>query len=121
MANKTIDVATAELINDLFCEVVIAPSFDEKSLEILKSKKNRVLLVQKPIDLPKKKFRTILNGVLAQDRDTITETAENFETVTKVAPRSEEHTSELQSRPHLVCRLLLEKKNHNTTHTPQTS
>jgi len=90
MANKTIDVATAELINDLFCEVVIAPSFDEKSLEILKSKKNRVLLVQKPIDLPKKQFRTILNGVLAQDRDTITETAENFETVTKVAPTAQQ-------------------------------
>lgn len=90
MANKTIDVATAELINDLFCEVVIAPSFDEKSLEILKSKKNRVLLVQKPIDLPKKQFRTILNGVLAQDRDTITETVENFETVTKVAPTAQQ-------------------------------
>src|SRR5690554_724927 len=87
IANKSIDAATAELINDLFCEVVIAPAYEEKALEILKSKKNRVLLVQKPIELPKKQFRTILNGVLSQDRDTITETTDDFETVTE---RSEE-------------------------------
>jgi len=92
IANKTIDVATATLINDLFCEVVIAPEFEKEALEILKSKKNRVLLVQKPIALPKKQFRTILNGVLAQDRDTITETTDNFETVTKIEPTEQQKT-----------------------------
>ncbi|PKR81988.1 bifunctional phosphoribosylaminoimidazolecarboxamide formyltransferase/IMP cyclohydrolase PurH [Brumimicrobium salinarum] len=86
IANKEIDVDTAALINDLFCEVVIAPQFDAKALEILKSKKNRIILVQKAIELPKQQFRTILNGVLAQDRDAITETVDAFETVTHLAP-----------------------------------
>jgi len=90
IANKSIDAATAELINDLFCEVVIAPAYEEKALEILKSKKNRVLLVQKPIELPKKQFRTILNGVLSQDRDTITETTDDFETVTEIEPTEQQ-------------------------------
>src|SRR5690554_5285819 len=90
IANKSIDAATAELINDLFCEVVIAPAYEEKALEILKSKKNRVLLVQKPIELPKKQFRTILKGVLSQDRDTITETTDDFETVTEIEPTEQQ-------------------------------
>lgn len=86
IANTKIDLATAELINDLFCEVVIAPIFDTKALEILKSKKNRIILVQKSFELPKKQFRTILNGVLEQDKDLITDQIKDFETVTKIAP-----------------------------------
>src|SRR3989344_5991107 len=43
IANRPIDLATAELVNDLFCEVVVAPSFDADALEVLKSKKNRIL------------------------------------------------------------------------------
>jgi phosphoribosylaminoimidazolecarboxamide formyltransferase/IMP cyclohydrolase len=90
IANKTIDKNTAELINELFCEVVIAPSYEESALEMLKSKKNRIILVQKPVDLPKKQFRTILNGVLEQDRDMITDVPADFETVTKKAPTDTE-------------------------------
>lgn len=90
IANRKIDVATANLINDLFCEVVIAPGYEEAALEILKSKKNRIILVQQPVDLPKKQFRTILTGVLEQDRDMITDEPGEFETVTKVAPSDEE-------------------------------
>ena len=69
ISNKKIDVATANHIHELFCEVVIAPSFEAEALEILKGKKNRIILVQKEAELPKRQFRTLLNGVLEQDKD----------------------------------------------------
>ncbi len=86
ISNRPINGKTADQINELFCEVVIAPSYDSNALETLKSKKNRIILVQKPVELPKKQFRTILNGVLEQDRDLITDKVDGFETVTKEAP-----------------------------------
>lgn len=82
IANRRIDAATANLIHELFCEVVIAPDFEEGALEILKGKKNRVLLKQKMFDFPKKQFRTILNGVLVQDKDVVMETAADLTGVT---------------------------------------
>src|SRR5690554_5116136 len=91
ISNTKIDTKTATLINDLFCEVVIAPAYEEEAIEILKSKKNRVILVQKPFELPKKQFRTILNGVLEQDRDMITDKIEDFETVTKVGTTDQQN------------------------------
>ncbi len=90
ISNTKIDVPTAEEIHKLFCEVVIAPAYDEKALDILKGKKNRVILVQKDVELPKKQFRTILNGVLEQDKDLITDTLNDFKTVTKVKPTQQE-------------------------------
>jgi phosphoribosylaminoimidazolecarboxamide formyltransferase/IMP cyclohydrolase len=92
ISNTRIDAATANEINSLFCEVVIAPEFAEQALPILKEKKNRVLLVQKDIELPKKQFRTILNGVLEQDKDAITDKKADFETRTKTSPSVEEMT-----------------------------
>ncbi len=86
ISNTKIDVDTAQLIDEIFCEVVIASDFDAKALEILKSKKNRRILIQKPIELPKKMYRTILNGVLAQDRDTIVENTNDLESVTNAVP-----------------------------------
>ena len=83
IANTTIDLATAELINSLFCEVVIAPNFDGDAEELLKSKKNRILLVQKIFSFPGKQFRTILNGVLEQDKDALVETNKNLTVVTR--------------------------------------
>jgi phosphoribosylaminoimidazolecarboxamide formyltransferase/IMP cyclohydrolase len=91
ISNTKIDIATANQIHELFCEVVIAPSYDVDALEILKEKKNRVLLVQKQFELPKNNFRTILNGVLVQDKDTITDKKENFEVVTTLAPTDKEN------------------------------
>ena len=90
IGNKEIDLATAKLINELFCEVVIAPSYGKEALEVLKSKKNRIILIQKPIELPAKQFRTILNGVLEQDKDLITDLIADFKTVTKVVPTDAE-------------------------------
>jgi phosphoribosylaminoimidazolecarboxamide formyltransferase/IMP cyclohydrolase len=90
IANKEIDLDTAVEINELFCEVVIAPSYNAEALELLKSKKNRIILVQKDIALPKRQFRTILNGVLEQDKDLVTETAVQLETRTKLTPSEQE-------------------------------
>ncbi|MAZ41711.1 MAG: bifunctional phosphoribosylaminoimidazolecarboxamide formyltransferase/IMP cyclohydrolase PurH [Flammeovirgaceae bacterium] len=90
ISNTVIDAATANQIHELFCEVVVAPGYNPDALEILKGKKNRVLLIQKEVELPTKQFRTILNGVLEQDKDTITDKKENFETRTTAAPTAQE-------------------------------
>jgi phosphoribosylaminoimidazolecarboxamide formyltransferase/IMP cyclohydrolase len=90
ISNRPIDKATANEINSLFCEVVIAPAFNTGALDVLKSKKNRILLVQKEIKLPKRQFRTILNGVLEQDKDLISEVKSNLECRTNVKPTESE-------------------------------
>jgi phosphoribosylaminoimidazolecarboxamide formyltransferase/IMP cyclohydrolase len=61
IANNKIDLATATEINTLFCEVVIAPSYDDEALLVLQEKKNRIILIQKDIQLPNKQVRTCLN------------------------------------------------------------
>ena len=90
ICNTEIDLATAEEIHKLFCEVVIAPSFSVKALELLKGKKNRILLIQKLTELPKNSVRTCLNGYLVQDKDNITDSEEILETTTKISPKQEE-------------------------------
>ena len=90
ISNRTIDKATADEINDLFCEVIIAPGYAEDALEILISKKNRIILKKKEVTLPEQQFRTILNGVLVQDKDQASETAVDLETRTDKTPTSAE-------------------------------
>ncbi|MES2556993.1 MAG: bifunctional phosphoribosylaminoimidazolecarboxamide formyltransferase/IMP cyclohydrolase [Bacteroidota bacterium] len=90
IANRPIDLATAELVNDLFCEVVVAPSFEPAALEVLKSKKNRILLIQKEAAMPQRQFRTLLNGVLEQDKDLLSETAADFTPRTNNVPTAQE-------------------------------
>lgn len=90
ISNVEIDEATANEIHDLFCEVVIAPSFSAKAQEILEGKKNRILLVQKEIELPSTTVRTCLNGVLVQDKDNITDSAEILTQATNNKPNSQE-------------------------------
>ncbi len=67
--NQEVDAETATLINELFFEVLIAPSFSIEALNILKSKKNRILLQMKNVEFPKQQMRSLLNGVLIQDND----------------------------------------------------
>jgi phosphoribosylaminoimidazolecarboxamide formyltransferase / IMP cyclohydrolase len=69
VCNKEIDAQTAEAIQEIFFEVLIAPSFDPAALDILSAKKNRILLQQKEQVLPKKQFKSLLNGVLQQSID----------------------------------------------------
>ena len=90
ISNKKIDLATAEEINKLFCEVVIAPNFEVSAVDLLKSKKNRILLILKNTELNKQQLRTCLNGVLNQDKDNITDSISNFKTCTKKSPNSSE-------------------------------
>ena len=77
-------------INKLFCEVVIAPSYSENALRILKSKNNRIILIQKQVALPTKLIRTLLNGVVEQDKDSVTETETNLTPVTTVVPTQQQ-------------------------------
>ncbi len=90
ISNVEIDEATATEIHTLFCEVVIAPSYSEKALEILKGKKNRIILVQKDAVLPSNTVRTCLNGVLVQDKDNVTDSIENLTYATDNKPTERE-------------------------------
>jgi phosphoribosylaminoimidazolecarboxamide formyltransferase/IMP cyclohydrolase len=88
--NQKIDVAAAEELDKLFFEVLIAPSYETKALEILKKKKNRIILLQKPVQTSEWQFRTLLNGVVMQEKDLKTETIEDLKVVTQKAPTSQE-------------------------------
>ena len=90
IANTTIDKATAEEIHKLFCEVVIAPSYDADALEILKGKKNRIILIQKEVELPSQTVRTSLNGLLVQDKDNKTDRLEDLSYATNNKPENSE-------------------------------
>ena len=86
IANNQIDLDTASEINSLFCEVVIAPSYDSQALELLKSKKNRIILIQNKINFPNQIERSCLNGKLVQERDISSENVSSFEIKTAIKP-----------------------------------
>ena len=86
ISNTNLDSKTSKKINDLFFEVILAPSYDKDSLEILKSKKNRIILKLKNINFSKTSVRTCLNGKLFQDKDLITDSHKNLNTVTNNQP-----------------------------------
>jgi phosphoribosylaminoimidazolecarboxamide formyltransferase / IMP cyclohydrolase len=90
ISNTEIDVATANEIHQLFCEVVIAPSYSNKALEILKGKKSRIILILKEVDLPQTTVRTCLNGALVQERDTITDSSDMLTKATNNSPSQTE-------------------------------
>lgn len=90
IANKTIDEATALEIDKLFFEVLIAPEFDAKALEIFTKKKNRILLRQKLFQFPNIQYKSLLNGAIVQDFDTKIESEDELTPVTKLAPSSSE-------------------------------
>lgn len=90
IANTKIDAPTAEEIHKLFCEVVIAPSYDDDALEILKGKKKRIILIQKDVELPNQIVRTALNGLLVQDKDAKTDSKEDLTYATNNKPSDNE-------------------------------
>lgn len=85
ITNGVIDKDSAQEIDKIFFEVIIAPAYDDEALAILKQKKNRIILVQHCGNENKIQFRSILNGALVQDRDLKTETTEDLKQVTKKA------------------------------------
>jgi len=94
ITNRKVDIETAEEIHKLFFEVIIAPAYDEAALELFKTKKNRVVLIQKEVALPTTTVRTILNGVLVQDKDSKTDAIADMKDMCKVLA-TEEQKSDL--------------------------
>ncbi|GGE23157.1 bifunctional phosphoribosylaminoimidazolecarboxamide formyltransferase/IMP cyclohydrolase [Sphingobacterium cellulitidis] len=90
ITNGEVDKATAEEINNLFFEVLIAPSYTEEALQILTAKKNRIILRRKDVKLPAQQFKTLLNGVIQQDKDNTVEGPELMTAVTEVKPTEEQ-------------------------------
>ena len=90
ICNASIDREAAEAINEIFFEVIIAPDYDTGALEILMQKKNRIILIQKANIQPKLQFRSLLNGVLAQDRDDNIQTANDWKIVSLKSPDEQE-------------------------------
>lgn len=90
IANREIDAATAEEMHKIFFEVCIAPSYTKEALAILEQKKNRIILLQKSTELPAQQFRSILNGVLRQDKDLRKETTADLKQATEKAITAEQ-------------------------------
>lgn len=90
ISNSKINLETAETINNLFCEVVISPEFDESALEILKGKKNRIILKLNSFPEKNKLVRSCLNGTLLQTNDNITDNKEMLTYATKLRPNNDQ-------------------------------
>ncbi len=107
VTNQTIDKTTAGLMNKLFFEIVLAPGYENEALEVLKSKKNRIILEANNLECGDKLFRTVLNGVLVQDRDTKTESIKDFEVAT------ERHPAENQQEDLIFANILVKHTKSN--------
>jgi len=92
VTNRTVDAETAREIDTLFYEVLIAPDFDPQALELLKGKKTRILLRQKGNRMSQQLFRSLLNGVVVQDKDLSVETTQDMKPVTDVQPAADQLT-----------------------------
>ena len=107
VTNRPVDLTTAEEMNKVFIEVCIAPGYSDEALEVLKQKKNRVILVMKDVELPKTTCRTVLNGALLQERDTHVETPEELRQVTTEA------VTEAQTRDLLMANIIVKHSKSN--------
>jgi phosphoribosylaminoimidazolecarboxamide formyltransferase/IMP cyclohydrolase len=90
IANDEIDAETATEISKLFFEVLIAPAYTDEAVEILRAKKNRIILVRQNVELPVKQFKTLLNGVIEQDKDLVIEGPDQMRPVTDKQPTEHE-------------------------------
>jgi phosphoribosylaminoimidazolecarboxamide formyltransferase/IMP cyclohydrolase len=91
ITNRSIDETVATEMDKIFLEVVMAPSFTPGAIEILKQKKNRIILHRKSIRADSASFRSMLGGVLWQERDRVNETAADMKPVTERHPTEEEY------------------------------
>jgi phosphoribosylaminoimidazolecarboxamide formyltransferase/IMP cyclohydrolase len=90
IANDEIDAATATEIDKIFYEVLIAPAYTDDALQILTAKKNRIVLIRQQVELPAKQFKTLLNGVIEQDKDNTVEGPDEMKVVTNAQPTTQE-------------------------------
>jgi len=86
ICNRKVDEATAEETNKIFFEVILAPDYEKNALEILKSKKNRIILKKNSYNFPHHQFKSLLNGIIEQDKDESLLSIDEMETVTKISP-----------------------------------
>jgi len=93
VTNRTIDKETAESLNEVFFDIIIAPEYDNEALQILKQKKNRIILILKSIEkaIQPIQYRSILNGTLVQERNSNIESVKDLQVVTKVEPTETEY------------------------------
>lgn len=90
IANDEINAETATEISKLFYEVLIAPAYTDEAVQILQSKKNRIILIRQRVELPSKQFKTLLNGVIEQDKDNTVEGPDQMSAVTNRKPTEQE-------------------------------
>ncbi len=90
IANDEINEETASEISKLFFEVLIAPAYTNEALEVLRQKKNRIILIRQAVELSVKQFKTLLNGVIEQDKDSVIEGPEQMTAVTTQQPTAVE-------------------------------
>jgi phosphoribosylaminoimidazolecarboxamide formyltransferase/IMP cyclohydrolase len=91
VTNREIDTEAATEMDKIFLEVVMAPSYTEKAVEILRQKKNRIILLRKPSESDRVTFRSMLGGVLWQERDRANESAADMKPVTARHPSEDEY------------------------------
>lgn len=90
ITNAVVDELTASEIDKLFFEIILAPGYEKNALDVLKGRKNRIILQQKSFDFPERQFRSVLNGVIEQDKDLRTENAGDLTAVTNSRPTERE-------------------------------
>jgi len=90
IANDEINAETATEISKIFYEVLIAPAYTDEAVKILLEKKNRIILVRQPVELLVKQFKTLLNGVIEQDKDLVIEGPDKMTPVTERKPTQHE-------------------------------
>lgn len=90
ITNTEINAETAAEIDKLFYEVLIAPAYTDEAIAILTARKGRIILVRQPVELPQKQFKTLLNGVIEQDKDLTIEGPADMKTVTERQPSEQE-------------------------------
>jgi phosphoribosylaminoimidazolecarboxamide formyltransferase / IMP cyclohydrolase len=105
--NTEVDEATAEEMDKLFFEIVISPAYSDQAIQILQSKKNRIILATNDTSMPNQMTRTILNGVLTQDRDSKTETFSDLKVITNKQP------NEAEKRDMVVANILVKHTKSN--------
>ncbi|MBM3858936.1 MAG: bifunctional phosphoribosylaminoimidazolecarboxamide formyltransferase/IMP cyclohydrolase [Verrucomicrobia bacterium] len=88
--NRPLDADIAAAIAEIFSEVIIAPEFQQGALDILQKKKNLRLIKQLSVVSPQLSVRTVLGGMLAQERDTRLVSADDIKVVTKREPTQTE-------------------------------
>ena len=95
ICNQKVTKEVADEMHKIFFEVCIAPDYDDDALEVLRGKKNRIILRRKGFKMADPMFRSVLNGVLVQDRDNVVPTAADMQKSVTSTPITAEQAEDL--------------------------